>query len=336
MKRIYGYIVVMSCMLFVSCEQVLFEEDEADDPEAVFEYMWRQCRDKYAFFEYKNIDWDEVHRQYRPLVHPGISDDSLFNVMGAMLNELRDAHVNLVSRFNVSHYPIRLTGPENVNFRNIQENYLRSDFMSTGPFAHNFIHDGRIGYILYPSFANIVDDDQLDYIFKRYANTKGLIIDLRSNGGGNPQNIYRIVNRFTSERTFLFNSYLKNGPGPDDFTKPQAAYAVPSNKPGFRGNVVVLTNRGTYSAASFFVLSARALSNVTIMGDTTGGGLGLPNGGQLPNGWTYRFSTSKTLDPDRNNFENGIPPDVRSILTKADEDQGIDTVIEDAAVLLLK
>jgi hypothetical protein len=43
----------------------------------------------------------------------------------------------------------------------------------------------------------------------------------------------------------------------------------------------------------------------------TGGGLGLPNGGQLPNGWTYRFSVTQTLDLQLNNsFEEGVPPDI--------------------------
>lgn len=41
------------------------------------------------------------------------------------------------------------------------------------------------------------------------------------------------------------------------------------------------------------------------------GGLGLPNGGQLPNGWTYRFSISQALTLDFNPaYENGVPPNI--------------------------
>jgi C-terminal processing protease CtpA/Prc len=64
--------------------------------------------------------------------------------------------------------------------------------------------------------------------------------------------------------------------------------------------------------------------------EITGGGLGIPNGGQLPNGWTYRFSISRTLSPAGENFENGVPPDIQVVLTKADRDRGVDTVIERA------
>jgi C-terminal processing protease CtpA/Prc len=61
----------------------------------------------------------------------------------------------------------------------------------------------------------------------------------------------------------------------------------------------------------------RSLPHVTVMGDTTGGGMGLPNGGQLPNGWTYRFSVTQTWDMDGNLYENGIPPDVVQLIDPA-------------------
>jgi C-terminal processing protease CtpA/Prc len=78
------------------------------------------------------------------------------------------------------------------------------------------------------------------------------------------------------------------------------------------------------------------MPNMTVMGDTTGGGLGLPNGGQLPNGWTYRFSITRTLDPQGNNFENGVPPDIVSIMTDEERVNGVDKVIEDAIDFITK
>ncbi|HPH18660.1 MAG TPA: S41 family peptidase [Haliscomenobacter sp.] len=94
--------------------------------------------------------------------------------------------------------------------------------------------------------------------------------------------------------------------------------------------IAVLIDRGTFSAASFFALGAREVDNMIVIGDKSGGGLGLPNGGQMPNGWTYRFSISQTLSPAGENFENGVPPDIQVILTKSDRDRGVDTVIERA------
>jgi len=335
MQRTVNFILIIGLWVCSSaCEFVLFDNPEKQDPVSTFEYLWNECNNKYSYFEYKGIDWEEVHSRYRPMVSESIGHDSLFTVLASMLNELRDAHVNLVSPFNVSHYDIQLTGPQNVNGRNVQKNYLGDDFQVTGPFNHNFIDDGNIGYIFYPSFANTFTHEQLDYIFTRYKHVHGLIFDLRSNGGGTPENIYKILDRLSSAKTLLYYSYLKSGPGHEEFASGVPAYSSPIGRPGFKGPFVVLTNRGTYSAASFFTLGARELPNCTIMGDTTGGGLGLPNGGQLPNGWTYRFSVSRTLTTTGENYENGIPPDIISLLTPEDEANGIDTLIEDAIKLL--
>ena len=76
-----------------------------------------------------------------------------------------------------------------------------------------------------------------------------------------------------------------------------------------------------------------AYDNIKLFGDYTGGGLGMPNGGALPNGWTYRFSVSRTLtkDGEHPEYENGVPPDVHVLLDPALTAQGIDNIIETAA-----
>lgn len=77
-----------------------------------------------------------------------------------------------------------------------------------------------------------------------------------------------------------------------------------------------------------------AYSNMYRMGDTTGGGLGLPNGGELPNGWKYRFSVTRTLAIDGKNYENGVPPDFTVILDPTATAAGRDNVIDSAVALI--
>ena len=100
--------------------------------------------------------------------------------------------------------------------------------------------------------------------------------------------------------------------------------------------MAVLIDRGSYSATSFFAICTMAYDNIRLFGDYSGGGLGLPNGGVLPNGWTYRFSTTRTLAIDGRNYENGVPPDVRVLLDPACTAQGVDNVIEAAAEWILE
>ena len=97
----------------------------------------------------------------------------------------------------------------------------------------------------------------------------------------------------------------------------------------------MLIDRGSYSATSFFAVCTQGYHNIKLFGDYSGGGLGLPNGGILPNGWTYRFSITRTIALDGGNYENGVPPEVRVLLDPACTAQGIDNVIETAADWIL-
>ena len=76
------------------------------------------------------------------------------------------------------------------------------------------------------------------------------------------------------------------------------------------------------------------LDNVTIVGDKTGGGSGLPFSSELPNGWSIRFSASPMFDPQMNQLEFGIEPDVKVDMSSEDMDQGKDTIIERARQIL--
>ena len=94
--------------------------------------------------------------------------------------------------------------------------------------------------------------------------------------------------------------------------------------------VVVLTNRHSYSATNDFVNKMKLLDQVTIMGDRTGGGSGLPFNSELPNGWTVRFSASPMLNADKQHTESGIDPDIKLDMRMEDMEKGKDTIIEEA------
>lgn len=124
-------------------------------------------------------------------------------------------------------------------------------------------------------------------------------------------NIPLIMERFVDERVLAGYNETRNGAGHDDFSEPVGFYYNTYDGIRYTKPVMVLVDRGSYSATTFFSLTTKALDNVTLVGDTTGGGGGLPNGGQLPNGWTYRFSVSRLLDLNNVNYaEQGVPPDI--------------------------
>jgi hypothetical protein len=327
MKKILS-LIILSMFLF-SCEKLFFDKEiSSKSPQVNFDYLWQKCYENYSFFEYKNIDWHEVKIRYQSKIDKSMSNEELFTVLADMLRELRDAHTNLYSNLNISFFPIQKLGPDNFEWRTITDNYLPSNYQITGPFRHDYIKNHQIGYIRYASFMGEISDAQLDYILKRYANTDGLIIDIRENGGGAAANVFKLLSRFIDDKTLVYFSRYKNGPEPNNFSDFIPAYIEPSEKTRYLNKVMLLTDRSTYSAGSFTTLAAKAINNITIIGDTTGGGLGIPNGGQIPNGWTYRFSVSQAVDLNQNNYEDGVPPDIISYFDWSN--LNIDEVIERA------
>ncbi len=309
LKYLFQLVIVFTIL---SCEKAFFEKDLAStDPFKNFEYLWTECDEKYSYFQLKNIDWDAVKKEYSAKLYNGMSDDSLFNVLGGMLTELRDDHTNLISKFNKSYFGTRYLGQKNYNERIIVDYYISKDHYISGPFVHNFVDNGEIGYIRFASFTGTVDNTNLDFVLKRYKDTKGLVFDIRENGGGAIKDIFEILGRFVDTETILNYSRIKTGPAHDDFSETMPVKLKPHDGIRYTKKIAMLVDRGTFSAGSFTSLATKALSNVTLIGDTTGGGLGLPNGGQLPNGWTYRFSISQALTLDKKpDYENGVPPDI--------------------------
>ena len=76
----------------------------------------------------------------------------------------------------------------------------------------------------------------------------------------------------------------------------------------------------------------KSLGQVTIVGDTTGGGCGLPFTSELPNGWRVRFSSCPIMDAQGRLTEFGVAPDVR--VDMDDTDRTHDAILDEAVRLL--
>lgn len=304
-------IVLFTVLLFSGCELLFFENNNlSSDPYTNFEYLWNEIDRKYSYFDLKGIDWEQVKTTYCQMLYDSMSEEALFDVLAGMMNELRDDHSNLISPFNVSMYKVDLNYPANYCLRTIEEFYLPEGWY-TGSFFHDFLANGQIAYMRYSSFSNSFTNQDLNYLLTRYENTKGLILDMRNNGGGDIMNVSKILERFTSEKVQVGYFIIRNGEAHSDFGERNNFYLGTYDSIRYEKPVVVLIDRGSYSATTMFAVATKALQNITLIGDTTGGGGGLPNGGQLPNGWTYRFSISQLLDLNGLNYaENGIPPDI--------------------------
>jgi len=275
------------------------------------------------------VNWDSTYHVFRSRVNAGTGTLSLFNTMSDMLYTLRDGHVNLESGFNRSrNWEWYLDHPDNFDANLVERNYLKGNQWYTGPLVHTIIDS--IGYLRYSSFAARFSESQLDLVIARFSPLKGVIIDVRSNGGGFSSMANLLASRFADQTRLAYRSVVKNGPGRNDFSNPVDVSIKPEGERQFTKPVIILTNRRSYSATTFFVAKMSALPHVRIVGDWTGGGAGTPVGAELPNGWTVRYSSTQTFLPDGFNIEDGIPPHIKIDMTEADRAQGKDTILERA------
>jgi hypothetical protein len=243
MKR--NIIILSLILIFSACERILFEPDlGTNDPLKNFDYLWNEADKKYSYFQLKNIDWNEIKDTYRPMLSANLTEEELFDVLASMLNELRDDHTNLISPFNISRYNLPLSEPANFHQRTIEEHYIPNAWF-TGAFVHDFLNGQKIGYIRYSSFLSGFSDDQLDLILNRYSDTKGLILDLRANGGGNVFNIPKILGRFTDTKTLVAYSITRNGPNHNDFSYRENFYITPHDGIRYNKPLMVLIDRGS-------------------------------------------------------------------------------------------
>lgn len=332
MERCWIYSCVLICLLFAGCEK---GRGYDPSPRSNFEALWKIMDENYCFFEYKSIDWDEVHDRYTLQIRENMNDTALFNLLAQMLAELKDGHTNLISSFDISRYWAWYESyPPNFN-EEIQKKYLGTDYKIAGGLKYQLLAGGEIGYVYYGNFSNSVREDNLDHMFSYFNGCRGLIFDIRENGGGSMSNSDRIASRFLSEKILTGYYQYKKGNGHTDFSVPAPVYLSPSNRIKWLRPVVVLINRKVFSATNNFVNIMRLLPQVTTLGDRTGGGSGLPFSSELPNGWSIRFSACPILDVDKNHTEFGIDPDVSVSITIDDLEKRRDTLIEEAIRLLL-
>ena len=329
--------LVWLLLLPVSCSWNDRKEDSefSNTPQGNFLALWTIMDERYCFFDLKReklgVDWNEVKVRYAASISDEISDRALFEVLCKMIGELRDGHVNLTSSYDYGrNWSWKTDYPSNFS-KDLRDKYLGNDYVIGGNGYYYRVLDDNIGYLVVESFEDATTSNRMNVMFNNMALCNGIIIDIRDNGGGSLSASEFLASHFTEKKVTVGYTCYKTGPGHNDFSKLYKNELSPASddlrwvKP-----VVVLVNRGCFSSANDFAYTMKALDNVTLLGDTTGGGGGMPMSSEIPNGWVVRFSSAPTFDADMNHVEFGIAPDVRLDMKEEDILQGKDTYIEAA------
>ena len=194
--------------------------------------------------------------------------------------------------------------------------------------------------------------------------SKGLIIDLRKNGGGNSWNGYNIL-KYLTDDPIITSKWKTRDHRPaykawgafvdeesenlgswdletlssykDDYWFESGPDTISPNDRLIKLPTIVLIGNNTASAAEDFLVAADPLQNFETMGDFTYGSTGQPMFLRLPGGGKARICTKKDTYPDGREFVGyGIQPDIMVAKTLEDFLKGDDSVLGEALKRLSK
>jgi len=198
------------------------------------------------------------------------------------------------------------------------------------PVEGRWLEEGRLAYLRVGSFSKREYETEAIAQVKRFQSAQALILDLRSNLGGNtPTRLAKalIGEGFRSqwvESTTLstvmtgrpsFLQYLRTSL----FVHPGVA---------FRGRILVLQDVATMSAAEDLMMPLKQAKRATFIGAASHGSTGQPHWHEFDNGMSFRVGAKRQLMLDGTRFEGvGIPVDVAVAPTVEDLREGRDPVL---------
>ncbi len=170
---------------------------------------------------------------------------------------------------------------------------------------------GNVGYVDFRGFfAPELGKETVASVFNFLSNTDALIIDLRKNGGGDPEMVAQICSYlFGPEPVHLNSLYWREGNRTHEFwTSKEVAGKRYTGK-----DVYVLTSNRTFSGAEEFSYNLKNLKRATIVGETTGGGAHPGGVSRLHAHFGVFIPTGRAINPiTKTNWEGtGVEPDVK-------------------------
>ncbi|MFF2656406.1 S41 family peptidase [Kitasatospora sp. NPDC058032] len=331
----------------------------SDDPLAVFDRFWDGFEENYPFFAAKGVDWHAARATYRPTV----TAENLVDTIITMVAPLRDSHVALLRASPDGRYTTFFRAMRDGTVAPTPE-LLGTVLPPIGaqlaapeqPFGGGILGVGElpdgIGYLRVSAFGDYVDqggqreqeaelDRAVDALLDRprARPLRGVVIDIRVNGGGSDALAVRLASRFTDRPYQAYRKVARNDPAdPTAFTRPQPVTVRPAaGASRFTGPVALLTSGSTVSAGETFTQAMMGRSpHVTRIGENTQGVFSDQLPRRLSSDLLLLLPNEEFLTPAGTTFDGpGIPPDVRTPVFTPAELAGLkDSALTEARRLL--
>ncbi|MBJ3808976.1 S41 family peptidase [Streptomyces flavofungini] len=246
-----------------------------EGPVAAFDTFWQTYEENYPFFAARGVDWHATRDRYRPQVHADTTREELLALFSKMVGPLEDMHVGVGYGDQFFNRGRSGTVPPSEELDARVKKFVLARDLKGAEHVQDFAN-GRItyadlpggqGYLRISGFGGYAADGaphsaqlaELDralgivFTKERTRDLRGLIIDLRINGGGSDELGLRVAGRLTDSGYVAYTKRARNDPAdPARHTRPQPLHVTPAEAPRYTGPVAVLTGGSTVSAGETF------------------------------------------------------------------------------------
>ena len=244
-----------------------------------FDQMWEAFDKKYAMFVLRpEVDWAALREQYRPKAVAGKSTRELAEVCAEMLKNLRDLHVWLT--VGDSSVPV-FNRPRSANANPKACQAILGRMKKEGRVAWA-VTTNRIGFIAIYGWDNPDIPAQCAKALEQMRDTRGLIVDVRLNGGGSEPLTEQFAARFLEKEFVYAYDQIRNGPNHTNLTEKRPRAIAPSGPWRYDRPAILLIGQKCMSSDESFVGMMMGDPQVTTMGDHTCGSSGNPEIVHLP------------------------------------------------------
>ncbi|MFH1196142.1 MAG: S41 family peptidase [bacterium] len=309
--------ILLLAVSFITCAQEN-KNITKEEREAFVENVSKQLNDNYVFAEVAAQIEKHLKAKLAAGAFDNITDATEFADL--MTNEVQSISNDRHMRVRVR--PTQLSAPaERPN--PIIQNYETKKMLENINYGFRKVEklEGNIGYLDLTGFPPLaLAKDYADRAMNLLSGSDALIIDLRHNGGGNPD-LIQYVSSYLFEKSTHINSlyYRRTNQTIDYITFEKVDGKKMADVPLF-----LLTSNYTFSGGEEFAYNIQTQKRGTLIGETTGGGAN--PGGMVPITGTFAvfIPTGRAINPiTKTNWEGvGVVPEI-----KCTADEALDTAL---------
>jgi len=274
--------------------------------ERVIDVLIKQLADYYVFPEVARRIGTTLRAKQKRGGYDSITDAEVFaNVLTADLREAgHDEHLSV----NTSETP-RSSGSSSSPEQ--QEEMFKQMVARGYGIAKVEILAGNVGYLDIHGFDPVGDAAPvITAAMMKLADCDALIVDVRSNGGGDPAGVAFLSSYLFDQRTHLNDLYWRDG---DRIAEFWTDMNVPGKHYGQQKAVYVLIGPRTFSAGEEFSYNLQQLKRATLVGEVTGGGANPGRMRELSPYFAAFIPNGRAINPiTKTSWEGvGVTPDIK-------------------------